>query len=162
MKKLFLYFLLTSAIFAEVPKRIETNIYQESLNRDEKNKFVREQRRAYERLEKKGLESGMTKEQIDKKVIQMEQEYGYNYEVIYKYFVRDLDGIQKKAKIENQRKETEKKYEVVYKKEIQTVKLPEKIKSYIETSAAKKYPNSYQDRVRYMQELTEFYNFIKK
>lgn len=162
MKKLFLYFLLVTAIFAEVPKRIESNIQREASDEDEKNKFVREQRRAYESIERKGLQSGMTKDEIERKVIKMEQEFGCNYEVIYKYFVRDLNDIKKQIKAETKNIELEKKYQVTYKEEIKTSKLPEKIKKYIENSAEKKYPNSYKERVRYMEELTEFYNFIKK
>lgn len=162
MKKFLFYFLLGTAVFAEIPKRIESNIYKASLNVDEKNEYVKDQRRAYNRIESKGKKAGLTEAQIDSAVQELEKKYGNNYEVIYKYFSLDIKEIEKQEKIKIERKKIEKKYEESYKKEISKSTLPTKVKRYIEDTAAKKYPTSYQERVRYVNELTDFYNFIKK
>lgn len=162
MKKFLLYFIVSTLLIANVPERVNNNIEKNSYTQDNSNIYVRDQERAYKRIVSLGEKEGLSKEKIETEVVRLEKKYGTDYEIIYKHFFYDVKEVSKKEKKNEEIRKVNEEKKVVYKKMIDESKIPENIKSYIDIQAQKKYPNDYSQRVKYVEELIEFYNFIKK
>ena len=162
MKKFLLYFIVSTVLIANVPERVNNNIEKNSYTQDNSNIYVRDQERAYKRIISLGEKEGLSKEKIDSEVIRLEKKYGTDYEIIYKHFYYDVKEISGKEKKNEEVRKINEEKKIVYKKVIDESKIPENIKKYIDIQAQKKYPNDYSQRVKYVEELIEFYNFIKK
>ena len=162
MKKFLLYFIISTVLIANVPERVNNNIEKNSYTQDNSNIYVRDQERAYKRIISLGEKEGLSKEKIDSEVIRLEKKYGTDYEIIYKHFYYDVKEISGKEKKNEEVRKINEEKKIVYKKVIDESKIPENIKKYIDIQAQKKYPNDYSQRVKYVEELIEFYNFIKK
>lgn len=162
MKKFLLYFIVSTLLIANVPERVNNNIEKNSHTQDNSNIYVRDQERAYKRIVSLGEKEGLSKEKIETEVVRLEKKYGTDYEIIYKHFFYDVKEVSKKEKKNEEIRKVNEEKKVVYKKVIEESKIPENIKSYIDIQAQKKYPNDYSQRVKYVEELIEFYNFIKK
>lgn len=162
MKKILLYFIISAAIMANIPERISNNIEKNSYTQDSSNIYVRDQERAYKRIVSLGEKEGLSKEKIDNEVARLEKKYGTDYEIIYKHFYYDVKEVSKKDKKNEEIKKINNEKKIEYKKIMKESKLPENIKTYIDNQAQNKYPNDYFHRVKYTEELIEFYNFIKK
>lgn len=162
MKKFLLYFIVSTLLIANVPERVNNNIEKNSYTQDNSSIYVRDQERAYKRIVSLGEKEGLSKEKIETEVVKLEKKYGTDYEIIYKHFFYDVKEVSKKEKKNEEIRKVNEEKKVVYKKVIQESKIPENIKSYIDIQAQKKYPNDYSQRVKYIEELIEFYNFIKK
>lgn len=162
MKKFLLYFIISTVLIANVPERVNNNIERDSYTQDNSNIYVRDQERAYKRIISLGEKEGLSKEKIDNEVIRLEKKYGTDYEIIYKHFYYDLKEISKKEKENKEIKKINNEKKIEYKKIIEESKLPEDIKSYIDNQAQKRYLNDYFQRIKYTEELIEFYYFIKK
>lgn len=162
MKKFLLYFIVSTVLIANVPERVNNNIEKNSYTQDNSNIYVRDQERAYKRIISLGEKEGLSKEKTDSEVIRLEKKYGTDYEIIYKHFYYDVKEISGKEKKNEEVRKINEEKKIVYKKVIDESKIPENIKKYIDIQAQKKYPNDYSQRVKYVEELIEFYNFIKK
>lgn len=162
MKKFLLYFIVSTLLIANVPERVNNNIEKNSYTQDNWNIYVRDQERAYKRIVSLGEKEGLSKEKIETEVVRLEKKYGTDYEIIYKHFFYEVKEVSKKEKKNEEIRKVNEEKKVVYKKVIEESKIPENIKSYIDIQAQKKYPNDYSQRVKYVEELIEFYNFIKK
>lgn len=164
MKKYLLLFIIlfSTASLASVSERVNNNIERNSFEQDNSSSYIRDQKRAYNRIISLGKKEGLSEDKIDNEVKRLEKKYGTNYEIIYKNFyynVKELSKNQKKAeeirKINEEKKE---EYNVLIKKN----EMPSDIKEYIEKSAESRYPDNYSERVKYTEDLIKFYNFIKK
>ena len=162
MKKFLLYFIVSTLLIANVPERVNNNIEKNSYTQDNSSIYVRDQERAYKRIVSLGEKEGLSKEKIETEVVRLEKKYGTDYEIIYKHFFYDVKEVSKKEKKNEEIRKVNEEKKVVYKKVIEESKIPENVKSYIDIQAQKKYPNDYSQRVKYVEELIEFYNFIKK
>ncbi|WP_297598146.1 hypothetical protein [uncultured Cetobacterium sp.] len=162
MKRLLIFLSLTSTLFCQIPARVETNIFQESLNQDRGNGYVRDQKRAFERIVKSGEKNGLTTQEIDEIVISLEKVYGKNYEVIYKYFSYELKDKSEEKRQRTQKNKKNEEYKVKYDDSLKVVKVPQNVKEYIVNHAKNRYPDDYEERLSYTEELIEFYNFLKK
>lgn len=162
MKKILLYFIISTLLLANIPERVNNNIEKNSYTQDNSNIYVRDQERAYKRIVSLGEKEGLSKEKVDGEVIRLEKKYGTDYEIIYKHFYYEIKEISKQEKKNEENKKINDEKKVEYKKIIKESKVPENIKNYIDNQAQKKYPKDYSQRVKYTEELIEFYNFIKK
>lgn len=162
MKKFLLYFIISTVLIANIPERVNNNIEKNSYTQDNSSIYVRDQERAYKRIVSLGEKEGLSKEKIDNEVIRLEKKYGTDYEIIYKHFYYDIKEVSKKEKKNEEIKKINNEKKIEYKKIMKESKLPENIKTYIDNQAQNKYPNDYFQRVKYTEELIEFYNFIKK
>lgn len=161
-KKILSLVLVSTVVFANIPNRVVDNIENDSILKDNSNIYVRDQERAYKRIVSLGEKEGLSKEKIDSEVIRLEKKYGTDYEIIYKHFYYDVKEVSKKEKKNEEIKKINNEKKIEYKKIMKESKLPENIKAYIDNQAQNKYPNDYFQRVKYTEELIEFYNFIKK
>lgn len=164
MKKcLLLVMVLFSVVtLADIPERVSDNIEKNSFEKDSSNLYVRDQKRAYNRIVSLGKKEGLTTEKVDEEVRRLEKKYGTDYEIVYKNFYYNVKELSKNEKrIEESKKINEEKKEE-YKGLIKKVDIPSNIKEYIEKSAESRYPNNYSERVKYTEDLIKFYNFIKK
>lgn len=161
-KKILSLVLVSTVVFANIPNRVVDNIENDSILKDNSNIYVRDQERAYKRIVSLGEKEGLSKEKIDNEVIRLEKKYGTDYEIIYKHFYYDIKEVSKKEKKNEEIKKINNEKKIEYKKIMKESKLPENIKAYIDNQAQNKYPNDYFQRVKYTEELIEFYNFIKK
>lgn len=160
--KLIIFFVISIMAIGNVPDRINENIDMNSLIQDNKRLYIRNQERAYKRIVSLGEKEGLSKEKIDNEVARLEKKYGTDYEIIYKHFYYDVKEVSKKDKKNEEIKKINNEKKIEYKKIMKESKLPENIKVYIDNQAQNKYPNDYFQRVKYTEELIEFYNFIKK
>lgn len=162
MKFFLLYLVISTFIMANIPERINNNIEKNSYTQENSSLYARDQKRVYKRIVSLGEKEGLSKEKIDNEVIRLEKKYGTDYEIIYKHFYYDIKEVSKKEKKNEEIKKINNEKKIEYKKIMKESKLPENIKVYIDNQAQNKYPNDYFQRVKYTEELIEFYNFIKK
>lgn len=161
-KKILSLVLVSTVVFANIPNRVVDNIENDSILKDNSSIYVRDQERAYKRIVSLGEKEGLSKEKIDNEVARLEKKYGTDYEIIYKHFYYDVKEVSKKERKNEEIKKINNEKKIEYKKIIKESKIPENIKSYIDKQAQNKYPNDYSQRIKYTEELIEFYNFIKK
>jgi len=163
MKKYLLsIFLISTLSFANLPKRVSDNIERDTVTQDNRNLYIREQKRAYMRILSLGKKEGLTEENIDEQVKILEKRYGTNYEIIYKNFYYDVKELSKNEKKKEKYKKINEDKKEEYNTMLKNVDIPSDIKEYIEKLGENKYPNNYSERVKYSEELINFYNFIKK
>lgn len=160
--KFLLYFVISTLLMANIPERVSNNIEKKSFTQDNSSIYVRDQERAYRRIVSLGEKEGLSKDRIDDEVLKLEKKYGANYEVIYKYFSYNIKSVTQKEKEIEKNKKINDEMKIEYKKIMDESKIPENIKDYIDNEAKNKYPKDYIQRVKYMEELMKFYNFIKK
>lgn len=163
MKKLVLIFSFISVIAsANIPDRVGNNIESESIQKDNRVRYIKEQERAYKRTISFGEKNGLSLEKIDEIIRRLEGIYGKNYEVIYKKFLDELKENLKNVEVKEKIKIENEKAKIEYIEIIEDQTIPVNIKSYIDKKATEKYPNDYKKRVEFSESLIEFYNFLKK
>ncbi|MGL5377281.1 MAG: hypothetical protein ACRDAT_03135 [Cetobacterium sp.] len=155
-------FLFSITAFGNISERVYQKIENEAITQDDRNLYIRTQERAYNRILSLGKKSGLSLDKIDDEVLRLEKRYGADYEIIYKNFyynVKEMTKEQEKLEKDIQLNKVKKEE---YKKIITTTKIPLKVMAYIEAEAEKKYAENYSERVKYIEELINFYNYLNK
>ncbi|MGL5057039.1 MAG: hypothetical protein ACRC0V_01155 [Fusobacteriaceae bacterium] len=155
-------FLFSVVTFANVSERVYGNIEREATNQDNRSLYIKTQERAYGRILSLGKKEGLSFDRIESEVLRLEKRYGTDYEIIYKNFYYNVKELTKKQKNLDRNIELNKVKKKEYEEIIKETKIPLKVSSYIEKEAEKKYPENYSERVKYIEELIKFYNYLNK
>ncbi|MGL5989378.1 hypothetical protein [Cetobacterium sp.] len=154
--------LFSITVFGNIPDRVYNNIEREATDQDNRSLYIRTQERAYGRILSLGKKEGLSFDRIESEVLRLEKRYGTDYETIYKNFYYNVKELAKKQKNLDRNIELNKVKKKEYEKIIGETKIPLKVSSYIQKEAEKKYPENYSERVKYIEELIKFYNYLNK
>lgn len=165
MKKLIFFMLCSIVLKGEIPLEVKKEISANALRADEKIEFKRDQERAYLRIIALKNENKLTDKEFNEKIQFLKKRYGKNYNVLYKYFARDLEEsrirLAESQKIKNEKIIENKKAKKNYENKMAENILPIRVIEYINEKSEEKYKDDYVKRVEYQENLKEFYFFIK-
>lgn len=165
MKKIIFFMLCSVILKGEIPLEVKKEISSNALRADDKIEFKRDQERAYLRIIALKNENKLTDEEFNRKIKFLKKRYGKNYNILYKYFARDLEEsritLAESQKIKNEKIIENKKAKKNYENKMAENILPIRVIEYINEKSEEKYKDDYVKRVEYQENLKEFYFFIK-